>query len=213
MRRKKQRFESFAQLPNGITQPLAHAGQWQACFAQPGSLWLELGAGKAYFAVELARRHPDRNVLALDTKRERLFMGAMQALDEGIPNLRCVWGDAEVLPSMLQPGELSGIWITFPDPYPKDRHAKRRLTGPTFWQRYRQLLRPGGEVHFKTDDVPLFEWTLEVLQGLQLPLLHCVRDVYAAPQQVPEPDACIPTAFENRWRAEGRTIHYLAVRF
>ncbi|MBX3101883.1 MAG: tRNA (guanosine(46)-N7)-methyltransferase TrmB [Bacteroidetes bacterium] len=213
MRKKKLRFEEFASLPNCITQPLELMGHWQQQFDVPQPLWLELGAGKAYFAVELARRHPQWNVLALDTKRERMFMGAQQALEAGIGNLRCVWGDAEVLERMMAPAELSGIWITFPDPYPKDRHARRRLTGPAFWEVYRRVLKPGGQVHFKTDDPVLFEWTLEVLEHRGLPLLHKVTDVYAPEIELPNPDAAIPTAFEARWRAEGRTIYYLAVTF
>jgi tRNA (guanine-N7-)-methyltransferase len=209
MRKKRVRFEDFARLPNCIAEPLNQ--DWGSYFAQAEQpLWLELAAGKAYFSVELARLRPERNVLALDTKRERLYMGAQRALDSGLRNLAFVWTDIYILDRILPPQSVAGIWITFPDPFPKERHAPRRLTSPYFLALYRQVARPGAHLHFKTDDAPLFDYSLQTLADAGYRLQASTRDLY---QSHPLDELTgIPTPFEERWRAEGKPIHYLCTQ-
>jgi len=210
LRKKRARFQGFAQLSNCVTEPLNR--DWGACFAQPAQpLWLELAAGKGYFSVEMARLMPERNVLALDTKRERLYMGAQRALDAGLGNLAFVWTDTYILNRILPPQSVAGIWITFPDPYPKERHAGRRLTSPYFLSLYQQVAQPGASLHFKTDDAPLFDYSLQTLPQAGYALEASTRDLYGGSALLDELSG-IPTPFEQRWRAQGKPIHYLRAR-
>lgn len=209
MRKKRLRSEDFPHLPNCVVEPLS-VPHWQQRYPTEQPLWLELAAGKAYFSVEMARLRPDRNVLAMDTRRERMYMGARSALDQQVANVQFVWSDIFILDRILPPGSVSGIWITFPDPYPKERHADRRLTSPRFLDLYRQVCVPGAELHFKTDDGPLFQYSLEMLAEKGIPVEAQTDNLYASP--LLDEITGIPTPFEEKWRAQGRLIHYLRAR-
>ena len=122
-----------------------------------------MGCGKGEYTVGLAQRHPSRNFLGLDIKGERIWRGSTRAAEMGLTNVGFVRMRAEALAAQFGPGELDEIWITFPDPRPRDRDIKRRLTSPRFLGLYEQLLTPGGLLHLKTDNEGLFEYTLETL--------------------------------------------------
>ena len=125
--------------------------------------FLEIGAGTALFSVAQAKTHPDRQFLAVDVKADRLQKGAMLAENEDLSNVRFLRARADQLAETLTPGSLEGIWVTFPDPFPKERSSKHRLTHPRFLTLYSQLLRPDGALYFKTDAHALFDWSLEQL--------------------------------------------------
>ncbi|MFC7668866.1 tRNA (guanosine(46)-N7)-methyltransferase TrmB [Hymenobacter humi] len=146
---KLQRFTDNATRPDIIEpgkpgyeqarRPLAHR-----FFPEPHPLTLEVGCGKGEYTVGLAQRHPSRNFLGLDIKGERIWRGSTRAAEMGLTNVGFVRMRAEALAAQFGPGELNEIWITFPDPRPRDRDIKRRLTSPRFLALYEQLLTAGG---------------------------------------------------------------------
>ncbi|TGE24400.1 tRNA (guanosine(46)-N7)-methyltransferase TrmB [Hymenobacter aquaticus] len=185
-------------------------GRWQTdFFRNEHPITLEVGCGKGDYTVGLAARYPERNFLGLDIKGDRIWIGSTRAQEQGLGNVGFVRMRALDLLEQFGPGELSEIWITFPDPRPRLGDAKRRLTAPRFLDLYQQILRPGGLVHLKTDAGDLFDYTLETVQ--QRPgttVLAHTKDLYAAPDLLPHAED-IQTHYEKRFRAEGIPIKYL----
>ena len=162
MRKKKNlvpRMERCAacQVKDGF----ALKGRWRETL-MPGAaeLRLELGCGKGRFTVETARQNPEILFIAIEKVPDALVVAMERAMDLGLKNVFFVVGDAALLPDYFAPDEVDRVYINFCDPWPSNRHAKRRLTHRDFLNIYRQVLRTGGEIHFKTDNRPLFEFSL-----------------------------------------------------
>ncbi len=185
-------------------------GRWhQEFFHNNHAITLEVGCGKGEYTVGLAARYPERNFLGLDIKGDRIWRGSTRAEALGLTNVGFIRTRALDLPKHFAPGELSEIWITFPDPRPRERDIKRRLTAPRYLDLYAQLLQPGGLVHLKTDNEGLFDYSLETLQ--QRPgarLLAFTKDLYATPELLPHAED-IETNFESKYRSQGVPIKYL----
>lgn len=166
----------------------AHFDEWQNCFelnrnsdpkklktqlstrlsasrtdpdANRGGLVVELAAGNAQFSLELARRHPEMDFIAVDIKSDRLYTSAKKALEEEVNNIAFVRAHINEVEELFDKNSVDEIWITFPDPHPKKRSAKHRLTHTHFLQLYRNILKRGGVLKFKTDNRDLFNWSLE----------------------------------------------------
>lgn len=153
-------------------------GRWNTdffCTAQP--ITLEVGCGKGEYTVGLARLHPERNFLGLDLKGNRIWRGARTALDEGMRNVGFIRSQAERIANFFAPGELSEIWVTFPDPKPKKGDARKRLTSLESNKRYRELLKSGGIVHLKTDSDFNVAFTLDVIRETNAELLRFSGDI------------------------------------
>ena len=144
-----------------IKEPEALRGKWREAFPEYKELRLELGCGKGRFTCEQARRCPDMLLLAVEKVADAMVVAMERAEAEGVENVRFMDKDAALLPDMFAPGEISRIYINFPDPWRKTRQYKRRLTAPEFLQKYTALLPEGGQVWFKTDNRPLYEWSVE----------------------------------------------------
>lgn len=157
-KRKKYKFALFSNSPLCF-----ELEDWKN--ESPVPSFLEIGAGTALFSVALARKDPSRQFLAVDVKADRLQKGAGVAASEGMSNLRFLRARADQLADLIAPGSLDGIWVTFPDPFPKDRSSKHRLTHPRFLEIYSQLLGKDGALYFKTDARALFDWSLEQMAG------------------------------------------------
>jgi tRNA (guanine-N7-)-methyltransferase len=189
------------------------AGCWQAdFFHNDHPVVLEVGCGKGEYTVGLAQLHPEQNFLGLDIKGERIWRGSTRAEALGLRNVGFIRLQAHQLTEHFAPSELSEIWITFPDPRPRDRDIKRRLTAPRFLDMYQQLLAPGGVAQLKTDSEGLFEYTLEVLaerSGAKIDV--ATRDLYAETDPAFAAAQAIQTHFEGKYRAIGVPIKY--VRF
>ncbi|QJX48617.1 tRNA (guanosine(46)-N7)-methyltransferase TrmB [Hymenobacter taeanensis] len=185
-------------------------GRWHEQFFQnQNPITLEVGCGKGEYTVGLAERYPERNFLGLDIKGDRIWRGSRRAEALGLSNVGFVRTRAHDLLTHFAAGELHEIWITFPDPRPRDRDIKRRLTSPRFLSLYQQLLRPGGLVHLKTDNESLFDYSLETVQ--QRPgatILAYTKDLYATPELLPHAEDIV-TNFESKYRAQGVPIKYL----
>jgi tRNA (guanine-N7-)-methyltransferase len=214
---KLQRFADNATRPD-IVEPgkenFGHlAGRWQAdFFHNDHPIVLEVGCGKGEYTVGLAQLHPEQNFLGLDIKGERIWRGSTRAEALGLRNVGFIRLLAHQLTEHFAPSELSEIWITFPDPRPRDRDIKRRLTAPRFLDMYQQLLAPGGVAQLKTDSEGLFEYTLEVLAerpGAKIDV--ATRDLYVETDPAFAAAQAIQTHFEGKYRAIGVPIKY--VRF
>ena len=218
MRVKLQRFADNATRPDimepGKPEFEQLGGRWgRDFFPNDHPLVLEVGCGKGEYTVGLARRYPDRNFLGLDIKGERIWRGSKRAEELGLTNVGFVRTRAEALTAQFGPGELREIWLTFPDPRPRDRDIKRRLTSPRFLNQYQQLLTPGGLLHLKTDNEGLFDYTLETLAARPgTEVLGQTRDLYAETDPVFAEAQAIQTSFEGKYRAVGVPIKYVQFR-
>lgn len=130
-------------------------------FKKSNPLVLELGCGRGEYSIAMAERYPEKNFIGIDIKGARMWKGAKDGLDLGLTNVAFLRTRVEKIIEFFDRDEISEIWLTFPDPYPE--RAKRRLTSPYFLNLHQQVLKPQGLLHLKTDDLPLFEYTKEVL--------------------------------------------------
>lgn len=208
-KRKLQQFAEFKTFDKTFDFPYDLKGKWkQEVFQNDHPLVLELGCGKGEYTVALSKQYPEKNFLGIDIKSNRMWRGALTVKEEGITNAGFIRMIINNVAAVFDEGEVDEIWITFPDPFPKDRHTKHRLTSPGFIKLYKQILKPGGTVNFKTDDSPLFEYTLEVLQELGIQALDVNRDVHGNSDSHPHLRD-IRTYYENKFSAQGRKINYL----
>ena len=189
-------------------------GRWGTeFFPRPQPLTLEVGCGKGEYTVGLAQRHLNRNFLGLDIKGERIWMGSSRATELGLCNAGFVRMRAEDLAAQFDSDELAEIWITFPDPRPRGRDIKRRLTSPRFLGLYQQLLIPGGLLHLKTDNGDLFDYTLATLAARPGAVVErLTRDLYAETGADFVEAQAIQTNFEGKYRAAGVPIKYVQFR-
>jgi tRNA (guanine-N7-)-methyltransferase len=191
-------------------------GRWNADFFERESpLVLELGCGGGEYTVGLARLNPQRNYLGVDIKGARLWRGARTAREEGLSNVGFLRTHVDHLLKCFGAQEVDEIWLTFSDP--QIGKARKRLTSPLFLERYRQILKPGGFIHLKTDSPLLYAYTLEMIAEHKLILHEQSDNVYAdlVHRVSAEEQAVlnIRTFYEQMWLEEGRTIHYVRFAF
>jgi tRNA (guanine-N7-)-methyltransferase len=208
-KRKKWKFAHFNQWKNCFQASNVTPELWRTYFPQPQPLIVEIGAGTADLSVELARCHPERNVVAVDVKSDRLYTGAKLALAEKLANVAFVRAQLRQMDQLFAPGSINELWITFPDPFPRDKQAKHRLLHPTFLKIYRKLLTANGTLHFKTDNRALFLWSLEqlVTQGW-----HVQELSFDLHESELSDEYKITTRFERRFLAQATPINYVTAR-
>jgi len=185
-------------------------GKWNEFFKNENPIVLELGCGKGDYTVELALRYPQKNFIGVDLKGNRLWTGAKRALELKLNNATFIRTRIELLPHFFSQNEVSEIWITFPDPYPKKSKAGKRLTSPFFLAKYRQFCRKDAVIHLKTDAPDLFRYSLEVAFRPPCKILKVIEDIYA--QGAPTDELAIQTYYEKMHLEEGRNIRYLSFR-
>ena len=184
-----------------IKDPYERKGRWHDLMPEAKEIRVELGCGKGRFTCEQALREPDVLLLALEKVPDAMVVAMERVVEQGIPNVRFLDRDAELLPEMFAPGEISRLYINFPDPWPKKKQFKRRLTAPEFLDKYRALLPEGGAVWFKTDNDPLFEWSIEEIPQFGFELSEVTRDLHANGQRG------VMTDYEAKFYAEGKNIN------
>jgi tRNA (guanine-N7-)-methyltransferase len=208
-RPKLEKFAALADMPNVYERDASHKGQWaSAHFKNDHPIVLELACGKGDYAIGLAKQFPEKNFIGVDIKGNRLFTGATRAAAQGLNNVAFLREQIDHLEEYFAPGEVSEIWITFPDPFLKKSKSKKRLTSSKFIPVYRKFLQPGGLVHLKTDSPELYAFTKETIAEMGLKLLKDYPDVYAMGKQETELFG-IQTYYEQMHLADNRTIHYL----
>lgn len=205
-------FSNVIQHPFGadrFDQPLK--GRWnQDFFKTARPITLEIGCGKGEYTVGLARKHPERNFIGIDMKGNRIYVGAKAALDEGLDNVGFLRTQAEHLPHFFAPGEVSEIWVTFPDPKPKKGDTRKRLTSKENNARYREMMGRAGVVHLKTDSDFNVEFTLEVIRECGLEILRYSEDI---DRDFPGDELVnIRTYYESLFREKGFAIKLISYK-
>lgn len=209
-----------------IQDPETHKGSWQEVFGNAHPIELEIGIGKGRFLMDLAERHPDTNYLGIEMyssvllraiqKAEQRTTGAAGPLPVSVQrrphrpdgcNFRLLRLDASDLPQVFAKGEIRKIYLNFSDPWPKDRHADRRLTSGRFLKRYEEVLTAGGELEFKTDNRDLFDFSLEQIRENGWTLQFHTFDLHGADENFCDSGAAgIMTEYEEKFAAQGNPI-------
>jgi|LauGreDrversion4_2_1035121.scaffolds.fasta_scaffold356256_2 tRNA (guanine-N7-)-methyltransferase len=208
--KKLKRFAEIATFPNVLQYPKDMAGKWHEHFGNDHPITLELACGKGEYAVGLARLHPERNFMGLDLKGNRIWVGARQALENGLQNVAFLRTQIDKITDYFRPGEVSEIWITFPDPQLRASRSKKRLTHPAFLRRYQQILGTGGYIHLKTDSPDLYIFTKEVIRRYGLDILSDIDDVHG--RENTEEVLKIRTHYESLDISGSHRIYYLRFR-
>ena len=161
-----------------ITDPETRKGHWRELKPDCTALWVEVGCGKGKFTAETAQANPDVLLIAVERCREAMVVAMEKARDMGLTNVFYIDMDVANMEEIFAPGEIDRLFINFPDPWPRKKNAKRRLTHRGFLDKYCRCVREGGELHFKTDNAPLFEFSVEEFTACGLEVKNLTRDLH-----------------------------------
>lgn len=184
-----------------IQNPEAYRGHWLESFPGFRALHLEIGCGKGRFTAGTAEANPDILLVAVEKVPDAMVVGMERVTGRGLTNVRFLGRDAAELTEWFAPAEVGRIYINFPDPWKKSRQHKRRLTFPAFLRLYAKLLPAGGEIHFKSDNSPLFDWSLEQFEAEGWTLREVTHDLHA------DGPVGVMTDYEAKFHAQGIAIH------
>ena len=187
-----------------VTEPERLRGQWRTAFPGYEKLFLELGCGKGRFTAETAAASPETLLVAVEKVPDAMVVAMERTVANGLHNVRFIDRDVVLLPELFAPGEVDGIYLNFCDPWPKSRDAKHRLTAPGFLRLYADALPIGGTLRFKTDNLPLFQWSLAQLESEGWALSEVTNDLHA------DGICGIMTDYEAKFHAQGVKINRLA---
>jgi len=216
MKRKKERFRIIEERQNVIEPSKSNyhtiKGNWHAFFGNNNPITVELACGRGEYSVNLAKLFPERNFIGVDIKGDRIWKGSTWALEQNLANVAFLRTQILLIESFFERGEIDELWVTFPDPRPRKRDMKRRLTSPRFLGFYKNLLKPSGYLRLKTDNAILFNFTLEVLYGRSdITDLAFTHNLYQSDLRAECFD--IKTRYEEEFTAKGESIKYLRFRF
>lgn len=191
-----------------ITHPETLKGNWKAEFNNDHPLLIEVGSGKGQFVLGMAQQFPDVNFIAIELFESVAVSIVQKLVETPMPNVRVLTVDAKQLVDYFEAGEVDRVYLNFSDPWPKTRHAKRRLTYKTFLAMYEAVLPRGGEIHFKTDNRRLFEYSLESMSQYGMYFTEISLDLHAN-----EPADNVRTEYEERFSAMGQPIYRMEAAF
>lgn len=184
-------------------------GKWNSdFFKNDNPIILELGCGKGEYSVGLAERYPDANFIGIDIKGARFWRGAKTAVEDGLHNVAFLRTQIELIENFFAGGEVSEIWITFPDPQIKYKRTKHRLTNAEFLERYKKILKADGVVNLKTDSEFMHGYTLGLLHGAGHEVLYANHNVYHN-AGAPEIVTTIQTFYEAQYLEKDKPITYI----
>ncbi|EMT52055.1 MULTISPECIES: tRNA (guanosine(46)-N7)-methyltransferase TrmB [Brevibacillus] len=195
--------EALREYPTFVDNPAGMKGRWKERFGNDHPIHIEIGCGKGRFINTLAERHPDINFIAIELKAEVVLRAAQRTEKREIPNLAFVQYNAALLPDLFGAEEVSRIYLNFSDPWPKTRHAKRRLTYASFLNTYKQVLKKNGEIHLKTDNEKLFEFSLNQFSNERFQLRNITFDLH----QSALAEENVMTEYEERFSSRGQRIY------
>ena len=191
--------------PNFIHEPEKHKGKWSEYFQNTNPLHIEIGSGKGKFITTLADMNKNINYIGIEKQISVLAKLIKRVPDEGFKNLAVMNADAELLPQFFSAGEISCIYLNFSDPWPKKRHAKRRLTNNRFLEVYKALLKDDGIISFKTDNRGFFDYSLEQFGLSGYLLINVTYDLHKSHLV----DNNAATEYEERFISQGLPIYAL----
>lgn len=204
--------ETIAKSDYVVQIPEEKKGRWNEVFGNQNPIRIEVGMGKGRFIMDMARLHPENNYIGIEMYDSVLLRAVQkrEQSEEPVSNLYFIRMDARNLPEVFGKGEVDRIYLNFSDPWPKDRHAKRRLTSRQFLERYDQILTEKGQVEFKTDNRPLFEFSLEEIEAAGWKLMVHTFDLHHDETLM---KGNVMTEYEEKFSSAGNPIHKLiAVR-
>ncbi|BCG57934.1 tRNA (guanosine(46)-N7)-methyltransferase TrmB [Paenibacillus sp. URB8-2] len=193
-----------------VLDPRSHKGQWAGVFGNDRPIYVEFGMGKGQFISRMSRKYPEINFIGVDMYDELIRRAAEKARNEwepeGLetpPNLKLALANIDYAEEVFAEGELQRIYLNFSDPWPKTKHARRRLTHPRFLDKYRGLLNPLGEIHLKTDSRSLFEFSLNAFADYGLQMTNISLDLHAGGIN----EEHVMTEYETKFVGQGIQIH------
>ena len=208
-------------IPHADDVILAHAaaikneteqkGNWHTLFGNNHPIHIEIGMGKGQFLLTLAKKYPTINYIGIE-RYSSVLLRALEKLDseeyEGLTNIRFICMDAADISEVFEKGEVEKIYLNFSDPWPKSRHEKRRLTYKTFLDTYKQILPENGEIHFKTDNRGLFEYSLASFSQYGMVLNKVWLDLHAS-----DYEGNVMTEYERKFSEKGQVIYRVEAQF
>lgn len=207
-KQKLKRFAEFSGYEHTFDFAYELKGKWrEQVFKNDHPLILELGCGKGEYTVALAKEFPEKNVIGIDIKSNRMWVGASKAKEEGMKNVAFMRAIMHRIHELFEENEVDEIWITFPDPFVRIRSAKHRLTHTRFLRLYQKILKPGGVINFKTDSDELFSFTMNMLSRLEIEPMATEWDVHGNPHAEPILKQ-VRTYYENLFMQKGKRIKF-----
>lgn len=201
--------EAIADSPHCIQEPMAEKGRWHLIFGNGNPIHIEIGMGKGQFIMQLAKEHPDINYIGIE-RYSSVLLRALQKMEiEPLPNIRFLCMDASIITEVFDEEEVAKIYLNFSDPWPKERHAKRRLTSRQFFERYDKILARNGVVEFKTDNDDLFAFSMEEVAEAGWTLDAHTFDLHHDPVLN---EGNVMTEYEEKFSSLGHPIHKLIAR-
>ncbi len=195
--------EAIAASPYVIREPASHCGAFRELFGNHNPIRIEVGMGKGRFIMEMAALHPEINYIGIERYSSVLLRALQKREQLELPNIYFMCIDAKELAEVFAPGEVDRIYLNFSDPWPKDRHARRRLTSPDFMKVYDKVLRPDGLVEFKTDNQDLFTYSLEAIPEAGWKIDAFTRDLHHNEEMA---QGNVMTEYEMKFSEQGNPI-------
>ena len=191
-----------------VSNPAEWKGRWHERFGNQQPIHIEVGSGKGRFVSEMAKRNPHINYIGIELQSSVIVVALDKALEANVPNLQLLHVNGGEVTDYFEENEVDQIYLNFSDPWPKKKHAKRRLTHETFLKAYETVLKPQGEIHFKTDNRGLFEYSLVSFSEYGMLLKQVWLDLHK--EDIPWN---VMTEYEEKFSAKGNPIYRVEARF
>ncbi|MGG0337099.1 tRNA (guanosine(46)-N7)-methyltransferase TrmB [Priestia aryabhattai] len=209
LRNKPWAKDKIAENPEYVVpNPADYKGNWKEVFGNENSLHIEVGTGKGQFLVGMAKQNPHINYIGIEMYESVILSALERLIEEELPNLKLLNVDANQLSEFFTKNDVGRVYLNFSDPWPKKRHAKRRLTYKTFLNMYENLLVDGGEIHFKTDNQGLFEYSLTSFSEYGLLLKYISLDLHKS-----DFEGNVMTEYEEKFSQKGSRIYRCEVKY
>lgn len=205
LRNVKGSRETIERSPFVIKDTKKHKGNWKEVFSNNHPIHIEIGMGKGKFITTLASLNPEINYIGIEKFSSVLVRAIEKQAEIELPNLKFIRMEAEEICEVFEEEEISRIYLNFSDPWPKDRHAKRRLTSRQFLERYAFILTKDGRIEFKTDNIDLFEFSLKEVEFSKFKRKTVTYDLHKSDLA----EGNIMTEYEERFSSMGNPIHKL----
>ena len=209
VRKRKGAEEHLANHPQYvILEPEAAKGKWHELFGNDNPIHIEVGSGKGAFITGMAQQNPNINYIGIDIQLSVLSYALDKVLASGAENVKLLRVDGSSLTNYFEDGEIDRLYLNFSDPWPKKRHEKRRLTYKTFLDTFKQILPEHGEIHFKTDNRGLFEYSLVSFSQYGMTLKGVWLDLHAS-----DFEGNVMTEYEKKFSSKGQVIYRVEAQF
>lgn len=191
-----------------VLNPEDAKGKWHEIFGNDHPIHIEVGSGKGAFITGMAKANPEINYIGIDIQKSVLSYALDKVLEADVPNIKLLWVDGDSLTNYFEDGEIDRLYLNFSDPWPKKRHEKRRLTYKTFLDTFKQILPEYGEIHFKTDNRGLFEYSLVSFSQYGMTLKGVWLDLHAS-----DFEGNVMTEYEKKFSSKGQVIYRVEAQF